>query len=469
MYVAGFRGHPDCWSGPFTYERCCLPELEPAVQRGLRLIEAGEYRAASDTLIDLASNFFPHHGEGSELRGVAHAGFEKAYAGFQRELEDLPRSLDYRELLYHGLGRECEPAGDAETPWEAFRRCCNEPFPQTYACMAVFEMMMRAAGRKARAGMGEDAYFGEMSESWAFRHFTPSVFLSDGVSEDVIKRCYDDALRNEPGIANALAQDGESHVGILFAKNFPYYQSPKFLNGVWHMTVALAAVRDSVGGARPVHLFEVGAGYGALPWLVGSARKRLLELDRPIDVQSYAILDTASVNELQRWYLGQTLGPRAQLRSWPLPGKPAPEITSAGPWGLRGDGGEDLWAHRHSDAPLLVDLVDREHRDLFAHLYGSAPRSSRPVRVLFAVNSWHEMPQAEWLWYYNEFVSGPSSRLAADWIVYVANQEWDASDSKHALLMQGGPGYRFEVELQHCAGRTPGEDLSCLRLLRRVT
>lgn len=480
MSTEGVNGDSRCWAGPFTYERCCLPEMEPALQRGWRLLEDGDCRAAADTLVDLAENFFATHAAHADLRALAFQGVEKAYHGLLRQLEDLPRGLDYRELIYNGLGRECEPVGGAESAWDAFHRCCDEPFPQTVACMTVFEMMMRAVGHKARIRMGEDGYYGDMSESWAFRHFTPSVLLPDGVSEADMLTAYDEAFRAEPDMANALAEDGDSRLGVVFSKSFPSYRSPQYFSGVTHLTLALAAVRNTVSGPRPVHIFEVGAGYGALPRLLGSSRERLLALERPVDIQSYAVFDVRSVIDLQRWYLGRSFGSPVQLRTWPLPSRPASESTSAGPWGLRGEAEGDLWAHHRTGSPLVVDLVDLEHRDLFAHLYSAGQLSSsqrdpadgelppRPSRVLFAVNSWHEMPQAEWMWYYKEFVSGPSCRLAADWILYVANQEWDASASKQALLLQGGPGYRFELELERCRGTRPGESLSCLRLLRRA-
>merc|ERR1711879_441909 len=130
-----------------------------------------------------------------------------------------------------------------------------------------------------------------------------------------------------------------------------------------------------------------------------------------------------------------------------------------------------MGSSRSAGSPLLVDLVDRTHRDLFVHLYSESHHGSesldtsgggaQPLRLVIAVNSWHEMPQTEWLWYYNEFVTGPSWRVAADWILYVSNQEWDASEDKEALLMQSSFTHRFEIHWERC------QEVTCIRLLKR--
>merc|ERR1712156_1234188 len=79
---------------------------------------------------------------------------------------------------------------------------------------------------------------------------------------------------------------------------------------------------------------------------------------------------------------------------------------------------------RLPEAGLQVDFVDTDMRDQFSHHYSEASTtcsydgaqgekvcaeapSSRATRVLIAVNSWHEFPMADFLWYYNTFVAAP--------------------------------------------------------------
>jgi len=306
--------------------------------------------------------------------------------------------------------------------------------------MQMFEMMMNAIGRKQRSSdEGENTYYEDLSEQWAFRHFTPSVLTNTEGSDQAN---LENAKRLNGKLAEALAEEGEPTLGIAWADLVPTYRSPKFFNGVFHLTLLLHALQEEVG-ACPVHIFEIGAGHGSMPRLLAGSRQRLLGLREPVNIQAYAAFDVRSVTDVQHWYLRRVLGTRVELRTWPTR---EANGTVAGPW----TGDDPLWAERPSSAPLLVDLVDRVHRDIFAHLYGvthdlvamdpQAPNASecptRPLRALIAVNSWHEMPQTEWLWYYNEFVTGPSWRMGVDWILYISNQEWDASASKEALLLQ---------------------------------
>merc|ERR1712079_508872 len=169
----------------------------------------------------------------------------------------------------------------------------------------------------------------------------------------------------------------------------------------------------------------IGAGYGALPLLVASARQRLLSLDQPIDVQSHTVFDVRHAIELQDWYLHKTIGAKAYVHRWPIE---TPDPTN--PWG--GDSA--------AKAPLRIDLVDQEQRDVFIHTFsrlgasddseaasasriGAPSVRKRPLRVLIAVNSWHEFAMTEFLWYYNTFVTGPVWHMAVDYILYVSNRE----------------------------------------------
>merc|ERR1712232_410650 len=438
----------------------------------LELLETGEPQRASRRLFELSQNFATQDSGDTRSWVAAAKGFEKAALDLQRSLEELPRSLTYREVLFEGLGRDCEAARHGSgTVWEDFHRCCDEPFPISSSCMLIFEMMMNAVGRGQRkTEEGEDTYFGEMSEQWAFRHFNPSMMFDNEHSKNVAK--FAEAFDFDADIAQALADEGEPTLGIVWADLAASFQSAKFLQSVFYLTLLLHSVRAD-SGPRPIDVFEIGAGYGTLPRLLAGSRQRLLAMGRALDIQSYAALDVRSVNDLQRWYLQKSLNDRVEVRGWPLPESAGTKAgqwrTTAGPWKST-TGVAPLWGSRHAGSPLLVDLVDRTHRDLFVHLYSEAHNSEssgasgdalQPVRLLVAVNSWHEMPQTEWLWYYNEFVAGPSWRVAADWILYVSNQEWDASDDKEAMLLQPSFAHRFETHWQRC------EDVTCIRLFKR--
>merc|ERR1712032_208332 len=101
--------------------------------------------------------------------------------------------------------------------------------------------------------------------------------------------------------------------GIVWGELTPDYQSTKFCLGVYFLTVMLMRVQQ-VG--RPVQIMEIGAGYGSYARLVGGARQRLLEMARPVEVQSYTMFDVPHVKKLQRWYLNQTLGRRVDIQDW---------------------------------------------------------------------------------------------------------------------------------------------------------
>lgn len=116
--------------------------------------------------------------------------------------------------------------------------------------------------------------------------------------------------------------------------------------------------------------------------------------------------------------------------------------------------------------------MSRDQRDLVAYLYGrehdplrspvAAARQAAgrlPVRVLVAVNSWHEMSMQEYFWYYNTFVLGQVRHLAADCILYVSNVNWDANDIKDQLMFE--PQNGFEVFYERCTST------NCVRLFRR--
>merc|ERR1712048_675138 len=102
--------------------------------------------------------------------------------------------------------------------------------------------------------------------------------------------------------------------------------------------------------------------------------------------------------------------------------------------------------NRSDDAPLRIELVEREFRDIFVLNYSQASKKiaqerngSRPLRLAIAINSWHEMPMSEYMWYYKEFIAGPDWHMAADWVFYVSNVEWNQNAKKQELLLGPGP------------------------------
>mmetsp|Transcript_125658 Transcript_125658/g.355442 ORF Transcript_125658/g.355442 Transcript_125658/m.355442 type:complete len:532 (+) Transcript_125658:105-1700(+) len=460
IYVEGVLGNPSCWVAGFTYGRCCAPELRPRILHGLRFIDEGDFRKASHASFDLYTNF----ASSPDDRTLSYQVFEKAAKEFQKTLDDLPKALSYFEVLFHGLGIECE-AREGSNPVDDLYRCC----PQWYgpaSCDVIFHMIAAAlAQRMKRSPGGEDAYYEEFSQHWAFHHYAPSMLLSEHVSDKSSQAAFDRAFHIHGGIAGALAGGGEPPLGIVWAGHAPgHFRSFKFLHGVLSLTLALSTVQRregaTGGGGRAVHLVEIGAGYAALPRLVAAARQRLLGLEPPVDVQSHTVFDVRHSAELQEWYLRKTLGEGADVHRWPPEGRPGVAGPAAVPW--RGQGA--------ADAPLRIDLVDQEQRDAFIYTYGQAVGAAapevggggRPVRVLIAVNSWHEFGMTEYLWYYNTFVTGPAWHMSADYILYVSNREWGSNAQKERMVLEPGRGHDFSVEFEECT------EITCTRLLRRA-
>jgi len=464
--VVGMRGDPRCWGEGFTYEVCCIPELKPQIERWLPTIHGGDLRAASGTFFDLYVNYMEPSGD-KAARALAYRAFESAATKFRAALDDYPKALSYFEILFHGSGIECEHA-DSSSSWEPgvdaapsafaeFWRCCTE-VDASNQCMRVFEMIAAAVGyKRKREPGGEDTYYRDFSEQWAFHHFTPSILLSSDVAPGEPRNLLEEAKRFDPDVAQALMAEAEPSLGIVWAEHADSYVSHKFCHAVYHLTVALGLLRVLLGSGQSLDVFEVGAGYGNYPRLLASARQRLLGLKVPIDVQRYVVFDVRSAIDLQLWYLTRTLGARVEISDWRT---------------LKADNGERLSANRPVLAPLSLELVEREERDLFVHAYAQAQQLSAdpdaagvtkgPQRLLIAVNSWHEMPMSEYFWYHNTFIAGPAWHLRVGWVLYVANQEWYRTEEKQRLLLSPGPGYRFEVRFNRCVPS------SCIWLLQRV-
>ncbi|CAE8608615.1 unnamed protein product [Polarella glacialis] len=327
-------------------------------------------------------------------------------------------------------------------------------------------MMAQALGRGRHGGsaLEQERYYANMSEMWAFHHFTPSL-LSDekevGRSKTLILAHEFDAQ-----IADTLESTGEPFLGIMWADSTDgAYRSPKFDNAVFCLTLLLSSLRRE-GLSQAIDLFEVGAGYGSLPRMLSSAKQALAELARPIHVRRYTVLDVRFVIDLQLWYLNQTCRDQIVLRDWAESPHVAPFLGSglldpAKLW-------PELGRNASATGPLEVDFVEPGVRDAFAHLYSEAhaqeagSREGVPAtRALIAINSWHELQFPEYLWYYNQFVAAPAWRAGVDWILYVSNRYWD-TERRLELLLKPRPNYHFKVHYEHC------NDSTCWRVLRRT-
>jgi len=470
FYVAGVLGHPKCWHGGYTYEMCCLPDLHNELGKHMSLIPQAttieRLRELSGSLLDFHTHYaFP--GQDEDAKAVSFQGFEKVAHALRRLFDEMPYRLSYFDVLFTGLGIQCEPSeatlvGGA-TAMDDYVRCCRRSSSQ--ACMQIFEMLAIALGHQQRKALGgEDEYYRDFSEHWAFHHFTPSILRSSDVPEEP-RTALADAFELDSDIAGALAAEGEPMLGIEWGALLRDFKSPKFCYGINFLTLLFKRLQASQAyEARPVEIFEVGAGYGSLPRIVAAAKQRLRRLSAPINVQRYVVLDRRSATDLQRWYLDKTLGSdRVHIADWATPG-----VTASWP--------------EPETAPLRVDLVEHERRDQFVHEYSmaaamdeadtasgasAAPTPAtrslpRPLRLLIAVNSWHEMPMTEFFWYYNAFVTGPSWQVAADWIFYVSNREWSGNDAKEQLLLGPGPRKQFDVRESQCS------ETNCLYLLQRM-
>jgi len=485
------RGNPSCWQGGFTFELCCLPEIEELKRRSFALLEQGAYYEASHFLFRLHQHFATEAVDKGTHR-LAWVGFEKAAKEVVNDLNRQPHSLSYFEILFKGLGIDCEPGGDmpakvkrhfphwqgAPDAYTEWARCCWEGgLFGSKPCNLIFEMMATALGSGRHKTLPQrDAYYTNMSELWAFHHFTPSMFLNE---EDPTRRkplLMAETL--DPELTRLLADSGEPSLGIVWAE-YVLYRSPKFEWGVYCLTWLLHALKKA-GAAGAVDLIELGAGFGSMVRLVAHARAALLRHSPPFDVRSYTIFDLRSVIDLQRWYLNKTAGDRIQQWDWGdmEPGGAGHRVarvlnTSSG--GMPA-AAKELWketgglAPGGGSTPLRVDFVDTDMRDLFCHLYAEAhseetiretPGRGRPARVLMAVNSWHEFTMPDFLWYYNAFVASPAWRTGVDWILYISNRAWAGNDVKESLLLKPRPDFHFDVVDEACS------EITCYRLLRR--
>lgn len=458
-YASGL-GNPQCWDGEFTYEHCCLPELRSRIDQGLQLVHEGHYLRASKMLFNLERNFVAVN---SDEQSTAFAGWAKAATEFRKDLDAAPHSLSWFEVIFHGLGIDCEPPSEAADLYFEFARCCDKYGVFTHkSCNLVFEMMAHALGRGRHRGVPAeaDAYYANMSEMWAFHHFTPSILKTDDIPKEFVEEAYQ--LNQE--LARIFESAGEPSLGIVWS-DYVSYRSPKFLSGIYFMTLLLTTLQRA-GISGPLHMFEIGAGFGSLPRIFSHARRQLVGRNHPFDIQNYAVLDVRFVIDLQRWYLKKTAGESISHRDW-IAENAEELIESCG----RGR----CWpGARPATAPLQVDFVDTDMRDLFAHHYSEAQSAGleggrasgdmpgRATRVLVAVNSWHEFPMADFLWYYNTFVAAPLWRTGVDWILYVSNREWDGNAAKEALLLEPRANYGFAVQHEECSA------ITCIRILRRT-
>lgn len=465
-YNKDIKGHPGCWHGGFTYEECCLPEMwAQMASKQDRIAEVSgtdSLREFSEDLFDFHLNFAAESGD-KAAKKRSFALFEKSGYLYRKTLDDMPKSLSYFDVLINGLGINCEPSADVlagnSSAVQEFSRCCSSSiFGDTQPCMQVFEMFAKALGhRQLQTDGGLEAYFKTFSEQWAFHHFTPSILKDSDHSGDPCGY-FDMAFEIDSELAGALSADGEPMLGIVWAKHAHGYKSPKFCYGVYFLTIVFRYLQKYIEQETiSLEIFEVGAGYGSLPRIVASAKKRLQALAEPIDVRRYVVLDVRSVTDLQKWYLNETLGASlVDVQDWSAEDANASLAEAA-------------------SAPLRVELVDRDRRDLFVHAHGEATAShsgpssstgivpgSRPLRLLIAVNSWHEMPMTEYFWYYNTFVAGPSWLIAADWILYLSNRQWPHNAEKEKLLLGSGQGQKFQVRYEYCS------EITCTRLLQRV-
>merc|ERR1712217_320297 len=114
-----------------------------------------------------------------------------------------------------------------------------------------------------RSPGGVDAYYEEFSQHWAFHHFAPSMMLSEHVSDSSSQAAFDRSFHIHQDIAKALADSGEPLLGIVWANHAPNFHSIKYLHGVFFLTLVLSIVQSLEGAGRPIHMIEIGAGYGA--------------------------------------------------------------------------------------------------------------------------------------------------------------------------------------------------------------
>eukprot|EP00929_Paragymnodinium_shiwhaense_P071970 TRINITY_DN36542_c0_g1_i6.p1 TRINITY_DN36542_c0_g1~~TRINITY_DN36542_c0_g1_i6.p1 ORF type:complete len:549 (-),score=105.28 TRINITY_DN36542_c0_g1_i6:641-2287(-) len=471
------RGNPSCWTEGFDFQTCCMPKIVAKINEAKAMMERGEYWPASDSFFELLINYATPTVHRAMHR-IVYQLFEKAAVHFRGHLEKIPENLSYFQLLFHGVGLDCEQQyNDDGTPMNIvlqFYNCCTSfPF-HSQPCSKIYEMLGLSLGRGRHKGdaTAQDEYYMNMSELYEFRHFTPSIIMSSDFDPDAFGKILQRAYDADEGIAKALAKPGEPTLGIVWARHVDF-RSEKFNAGIYFLTKLFRTIRDA-GNYGPVDIIEIGAGYGNFPRLLAHARADLQRLEKPLDIRSYTILDVQYVVDLQKWYLNRTVGEKILLRDWsdrdtyegPMQGVSFADISAY----------EKLWPElgraKAADDALRVDLVSPERRDIFAHFFATAHAgertdrqnaAERPIRALVAINSWHEFPFPDYFWYYNHLIASPPELTGVDWVLYVSNVEWNNNTQREDLLLKKMPNHGFKVHFEWCS------TLTCVRILERAS
>lgn len=500
----GGLGDSRCWSGGFTYESCCLPELRRQLEDGLQLIDEGEYLTASYRFLDLLTNY----GKDGADRNHFSAAWEKAVNEFRKKASADHYNVSVAEALFSAAGAGCDdpggghagtstPPSAAANPDNAMVRyvnCCHRAGLNAHRCVLVSAMLSDAVIRRHDRLGTLDGFFSVFSEQPMFGHFAPSIFFDRMTGNP--RAWVREAREIDGEMARVFTAVAEPTLGRAWSEVLRQ-NSDQFQKGVWLLTKSLSFIRATEGGSLPpLDIFEIGGGYGNIPRILAHAKQSLESLRNPITLRKYVCFDLPFVTRLQHWYLNRTVGAHAELRVWSEQSKDLPDFTH---WWVAAPADPadserkeipmptpgQLWPEADDSmakgSRLRVELVDQVHRDVFIQLYAeaharetlpnslagapagamSAALKAKPIRLLVAINSWHEFGPSEFFWFYNSLFASPPWRCGVDWVLYVSNPGWHGNDDKVAMLLRPVGPHRFEIVWELCDWD------GCFRLLRR--
>jgi len=421
VYTTGVAA---CWGGGYSYETCCLPELEARYSAASELVlnyvlarraspegpvpenVTNDLLEASESLQDVFMNYdYTAHVDETHFRKM-QSRWEDIARMLHKEYAREGEGLAWPDFAHHFAGLRAR-LGPSATPAEAvlaFHEENHEEWWQMHSAWSSAQLG-KLGGDDARmhcphdAEWAEDAecdaadyvaalspaklrYFRTFSERPPFQPFTPSL-LYVYPSPEYIGNMTQFAKDMDEGAASILIRQDEPKLGRAWAGC--HLHSYNFWGDVAIVALLSRAVRrwtqgggepESRGGAAAagqLHVLQIGGGYGSIPHLAVASGAL------PLPLRQWAVLDLPFATELQAWYLHETLGPRGANVS----------LVRGAPWGA----GARL---KDFGANPVVRLVSSGHREFFFHLMREGGVPAGP-RVCIAAHSLNELGAEEFL------------------------------------------------------------------------
>ncbi|CAE8585608.1 unnamed protein product, partial [Polarella glacialis] len=150
-----YVGNPGCWAAGYNWGLCCEPEIQRRTEAGMKLLQDGFFRRASEELFDVSMNY-------AGPTSLAFEGFQKAAKEYKSVLDTAADSLSLHEVLIGGMQIDCPVGTAVETALQSYNRCCPDWFfTGTVECTKAYEMIQNALGwgRHKNNSEAQDEYY----------------------------------------------------------------------------------------------------------------------------------------------------------------------------------------------------------------------------------------------------------------------------------------------------------------------